>query len=436
MREFKDQEILMICYFFPPIKSVAVLRSYYLHLELKKYFSKVHVLSTRNSRFMTIEELPVKADSITLLPTFDYRTIMNLWHPGQTHYSEEKKQGWIRWLIYLNYSFPFNLLLGEGGLLYILTGFWQAARIVRKHKIQYVYSSFMPYSDHVIAHLVKRFFPNVVWIADFRDLHVDPIYQHIFFEGFQHWCNKKILSPADIVTTVSRGLAGQLKRYHPRVEVLRNGIGQLSNFGRGDESSRPSKFTITYTGSMYGEERDPSLLFDVIASLTKKGTIAADKIQLRYAGKDGVTWNRFVQKYSLEHLSEEKGLLPLSNALQLQKTTHLNLLLSSSHPALTGVLTGKFYEYLASGNPVILILNGSKDTEFESLFDELGAGLVVYNRPEDQGTLEHYVSKCYREWLKSGHLKHNIPAEKLAPYCWDFIALNFLKLLPIQNQTI
>ena len=184
MTSFQEQEILRVSYYSPPIKSVAVMRAYYLHLELKKYFGAVHVLTTSNRNRLHQEPLPLQADSLHIVPTFDYRTITNLGKKRRTHFSEEKKKGWVRWLLNVNNSFPFNLPIGEGGLIYIICGFFQAAWLIRQRKVSHVFSSFMPYSDHIIAGLLTLFFnKKIPWLADFRDLHVEPIYRHIVWES-------------------------------------------------------------------------------------------------------------------------------------------------------------------------------------------------------------------------------------------------------------
>ncbi|MBK8350048.1 MAG: hypothetical protein IPL08_21440 [Saprospiraceae bacterium] len=82
----------------------------------------------------------------------------------------------------------------------------------------------MPYADHVVAWLLKKKHPHVKWVADFRDLHIEPIYKNILWPGLQRWFEKKILRHADVVTSVSEGLSSKLKDYHPNVLTLTKGV--------------------------------------------------------------------------------------------------------------------------------------------------------------------------------------------------------------------
>jgi hypothetical protein len=434
MTSFKEQEILMLSYYFPPIKSVAVLRGYYLHLELKKYFSAVHVLTTSNRKRLQQEPLPLQADSLLIVPTLDYRTITNLGKKRRTHFSEEKKKGWVRWLLNVNNSFPFNLLIGEGGLVYILCGFFQAVRLVRQRQLSHVYSSFMPYSDHVIAWLLTLFFPKkITWIADFRDLHVDPIYRHVILEKFQHRVWRTLLSRASLVTTVSEGLAKHLRHYHPKVHVMRNGIGHL-NFTPQKPLPKAEKFTIAYTGSMYKDERDPSIFLEALRQLLAQGLIPESRLQLRYAGKDSATWCFFTKKYSLEHLLLDEGLVSFENSATIQQNAQINLLLTSSHPELAGVVTGKFCEYLAAGRPILLLINGTQDAEFEDIFEKIKAGIVVYTHEDSIPIVRQFLIEKFCEWQKAGIVARQISSEALAPFMWKNLVKKLMDALPENEQ--
>ncbi|MFQ5447207.1 MAG: hypothetical protein ACE5FF_09745 [Saprospiraceae bacterium] len=422
MTSFHSVDMLLLTYYFPPIKSVGVLRNYYLHREMKKYFRQVHVLTTSNRTRLTQEQLPFTAGSLLVAPTFDYRTIGSFIEKGQTHISEEKKRGWILWLLKINDSFPFNLLFGEGGFVYIIYGTIKAVRLIRKTPVSHVYSSFRPYSDHVIAWLLTLFFPKkITWIADFRDLHVDPMYRHIVWESLQHRVWRRLLSRAALVTTVSEGLAKHLRRYHPRVHVMRNGIGQLTPVA-GDEVLQQKKFTIAYTGSMDGDERDPAILLKALQQLIHEKSVPGTKIQLHHAGKDSAMWKALMRKYGLAELLCDEGMVPLKKSGIIQRSAHINLLLTSARPDSTGAFTGKFYEYLAARHPILLIINGSEDEEFETVFAQTNAGHLAYAQDGSIAAVKDFILAKYSEWDETGKVAPVIAQKDIESFRWPHLA--------------
>jgi hypothetical protein len=75
---------------------------------------------------------------------------------------------------------------------------------------------------------------------------------------------KKYSSSADVLTTVSEGLAEKLRPYNPAVAVLRNSI---ENHFQLPDPARSNHFTITYTGSMFLDTRNARPLFEAVKNL-------------------------------------------------------------------------------------------------------------------------------------------------------------------------
>jgi hypothetical protein len=415
------KKILLLSYYYPPIHSIATRRNFHISQNFQKYFSKVFVFTTQNNRFLAKNHENTEGVIVESIFTFDYRTLA-YWLSGKeqresTHFSEQTKQNpFIQFFaVRLLNSFPFNLLFHEGGIIYTFICFFKAVRLIEKEKITHLYSSFRPYSDHFTVYLLKIFFPKLYWVADFRDLHIEPQYRHIVFEPFQHWCNKQILKKADIVTTVSEGLSNNLKRYKSNVYVLRNNvIFENLNF----EKKPFPKFTIAYTGSMFGDERNPSLFLEVIKDLENEKILRGSNCQILYAGKDTDVWLNWIKRFDLEEVFESKGMIDAQAAINIQRNAHINLLLTSATPESTGQMTGKFYEYLAAKNPIIVLIDGTQDLEFESIIHNLNAGCVVYNN-QSFDELYTFMLQKFNEWQNTGDVKPTIDTEKLKELSWE-----------------
>ncbi len=420
----KNEPLLILAYFYPPIKIIAVLRSYYFSQYVAPYFSGIHVVTTSNRHRLPTENLPItEGVKIHEAITFDYRTLSTLRSRSSVGFQENTKaNAFVKFIIKLNKSFPTNLLWGEGGLIYILHSFFIALKLIRKHKIETVYSSFSPYSDHIVARLLKIFYPKLFWIADFRDLHVEPHYDIVFWRPFQHWCNRQILKKANLITTLSDGLAKHLHPYHSNVYVFKNGIAPLSiNYPNSAfEDLVQTKFTITYTGSMYGDERNPRLLLEILTELVGENILTISNFQLVYAGKDTQVWLEWMKCFDLIPFFKSQGMVSLAEAQKLQRTTHLNLLLTTATPEWSGVMTGKFYEYLAAKQPILILINGTQDIEFETIMNNLNAGCVAYN-DRSHDVLRAFILKLFYQFQNTGRVEQTIFTEKLKELEWQFM---------------
>ena len=287
----------------------------------------------------------------------------------------------------------------------------------------FVTRSFRPYSDHVVAWLLKRRFPHLFWIADFRDLHVDPANRNVTWPYMQKKINRIFFRKADLITTVSAGLEHHLKYYGPLTHVLYNGIGKYPTNSR--IKNKLPHFTIAYTGSLFKDKRKPNRLLESIQKLIKANR---DNICINYAGRDSASWQAYIKKYQLDDYFVDHAFLPLDEARQLQENAHVNLLLTYSSQNLSGNLTGKLYEYFAARKPIISIINGPRDSEIEQLFKRLKAGLVVYH-DDNNATIKihHFLLGLYTQWKEKGSVDYAIPHEALAQFRWPYLFDSMMK---------
>ncbi|MCB0667161.1 MAG: hypothetical protein KDC80_15140 [Saprospiraceae bacterium] len=389
---------ILIHYFFPPIHSGAISRNYYFSLEFAKRFDRIFVITTSNRRVLAGETKPLPSNmEVIEAATFDYRTVVGR-HSKITHLPEGRKKGSLfRMLVKLQKTLPFHFLLGEGGLLYIYSALRAGSRILQKHDVSLIYSSFGPYADHLIACILKKKHKDLRWVADFRDLLVEPLYQNVYFEDLQKRWEQRLLRHADLVTTISEGLKKHLVRYKRPVLNVPRGVS-LRNFN----GNHFEKFTICYTGSLYRDFRDGDYFFFVLAKLIEDGLIDAGNIQFYYAGRDGSQFVKWLDRYNLRDIYWDHGFISQKETFEIQNRSHLQLLLTSATEKWGGVLTGKVFEYLEAGNPIVVLIKGDKDREFEDFIFNTGGGIVCYDPPQNDYLLKEFLLNQFKEWEKTG----------------------------------
>jgi len=428
-----QKKLLIVSYYLPPTKTVAALRIFNFHFEAKKYFSDIHCITTSNRNLFQKENYSFDDSNTSVIPTWDLRWFLlkkNDASPGLK--GRDKNSFLFRYFTKIIHSFPFNILLADGGFIYILKGYSTSKKRIKEHNINYIFSSFKPFADHLICYLLKRWNPNLFWVADFRDLHVDEVRKNVFLPEFQLWFNQKILKKANIVTTVSDGLANHLKQLHSDVYVLRNGISILNQI---DLSFPPyEKFTISYTGSLYEGQRNPEILFKTIQRLINEKKIDAENINIKYAGNDKELWMEWLEKYNLQNIGICHNSLPFKESLEIQKRSQVNLLLTWASQSTQGVLTAKFYEYVAAKNPILTLINGTRDQEFEKIFQAFSEGVVAYNNAESEKRIQSFILNLYDNWKNNTIVKNEISPDQLKQFYWKEMIPPFLDYIFQKNN--
>lgn len=383
---------LLIHYYFPPIHSIGCRRNYGFAKEWKQSYDVVKILTTTNNGILPKDEsMSTSGFAITSLKTDDYRTRSLRYSKKQKiHYTSSSKDNAVsKLLVKTIHSYPFNLWMGEGGSQYIKDGIKLGTAFLRKYPEATIYSSFRPYADHAIASHLKTVFPKARWIADFRDADIDPLYRLYLNRWWQARFNRRILKSADKIITVSDGVTDLMSKYHHTVETVPNGV-----------TIRPIKpsyepFTISYTGSLYGEHRDPSVLFQAVRDLVDTGILKEENLKLIYAGKDGKQYIDYASTYRLDHLVDNRQMISLAESQMIQSKSHINLLLTSSTPEYQGILTGKLYEYIGAQNPILAIVKGGRDKEIDAFFGQYQLGHIHYTESGDLQTLKDWIVNLY-----------------------------------------
>lgn len=393
-----------------------------------KKFREVSVVTSSNSTKLMQEVMPTEPNiRIYQAYTFDYRTVAGI-RTQNNHWSEDQKNNRLYYFISrLQKTLPFHFVIGEGGFIYIYNAFRKGKSIINSGGVDVIYSSFGPYADHLVAYMLKCKFPSIKWIADFRDLQVEPLYKNVFLNKWQRKIEKRLLQKADIVTTVSQGLAYHLKKYGRTTLAISRGVQR-----RLKSKKTYDKFTICYTGSLYRQFRDATYFFEELARLVHSEYISPDEVQFLYAGRDSAQFQIWIDEYRLGKIYKDLGLLSKAATWEVQNQSHLQLLLTTSTTEWNGVLTGKLFEYLESGNGIIVLVKGVRDLEFERLMQDTGAGSVFYDPPIEKQDLNGYLLDQYVSWKNTGSIAMEINTTFLEDQMsWSYQAEKMLKGLGI-----
>ncbi len=430
--------IIYISYYFPPIHSIAVQRNYNIVNSLANLGNRLFVLTTSNKYIFPKDDKVLKGVDISCLMTFDYRTILSFIMPRRNniHFSSEQKSNrLLKWLIKVNESIPFNLLFGEGGLIYILHGLIKIKKISTniKSKPIVIITSFRPTANIIIGYLYKILKKDVFWIVSFHDAPYLEKRNNLVLVEFQEKCWKFLFRKADLVFTVTKGVGQAIKNYQVNPIVLLNGINV-----RTPKSLKNNKFIITFTGSLYKDLIDPEILFKATETLIENGNIDKENIEIIYAGKDGKEWTTWANNYpKTKSIITSKGIVNNEEAYKLQESSNINLMLTWNDKNYSGNLTGKFYEYVGALNPILAIVKGQHDNEIEDSFRELKCGTIIYEY--DHNSIENtmsFILQNYKCWKEGNFINAINKVENISSHSWQSRAQDIEDIIckSINNQ--
>ena len=429
--KIKSSTCIFISYYFPPIKSVGVIRNFHLAQIFHKIFTDLYILTTSNQQILPKEEADLSSfNSIELINTIDYRTIIQRFYTKNknTHYPESVKQNkLIQWLIKANESLPFNLFVGEGGLLYLIDGYSKAKKIIKRTNTKtFVITSFRPTANVLIGFLLKVNYPHIIWINSFQDAPYDPIRKNTIIPNLQNYLWRKMLKQSNLNITTSQGVKNSIDSLNNDTITFENGADFRENLTHSSE-----QFTISYTGSLYHDLRDPSLLFEALTHLVFSEKIQVNKLKIIYMGKDIAKWKSFCDTYpllfnafSIENISER------NYSLEIQQKSHINLMLTWSEGSQGGTIPAKLYEYIGAGNYIISLVKGVENSDLSHLLTILQIGSVYqYGKTDDLEKLKSELLNLYTLWLNGAYEPPHIPSHLEDTLSWSTKQSELSKLL-------
>lgn len=241
-----------------------------------------------------------------------------------------------------------------------------------------------------------------LWVADFRDP-VDYERNSIGISRFVYSrIQRKIVAAADVVTAVSKGIAAKLDDppQGTRPIVLYNGFDSedcdLSDIRNTDrEYDRALRFA--YVGSLYGGERDISVIFDALKDLLENGRIRANRLQFSYAGNDFRVLREQASRFGQQSILVDHGRVTRKEALGIQGMADIVVVSTWNTEQDQGVIPGKLFECFMLRKPILGVVGGEKPcSEFKSLVERVGAGFV-YEEAGDRSGQSRYLRQYLEE---------------------------------------
>lgn len=158
--------------------------------------------------------------------------------------------------------------------------------------------------------------------------------------------------------------------------------------------SRTEKFTITYTGSLYGL-RNPSILIAALEQLLARGTLSLDRIRLLLVGRIGEDVASDIARSPVHVCTEIIPYRPHAESIRLLQSSDVALLVIDRSTDSAAIVPGKVFEYLGAGKAILAL--APHGSAVEDLLTETGAGVVCQTVEECSAVLAQW----YQRWQRN-----------------------------------
>jgi glycosyltransferase involved in cell wall biosynthesis len=269
--------------------------------------------------------------------------------------------------------------------------FKKACELIENEGIINVITTSPPHSTQLIGLKIKKKYPALNWIADLRDPWTDIYYYKQFYPTFiskmiDQRFEKSVLKKADKIITVGVSLKNlfslKIKGLENKTEVITNGYDE-DDF-TGITPIIPPMFTITYVGTLSDIYPIDGFL-NAVQIFKDKG----NEIILRFIGTVSKSQKDLIQSKSGDSILEFIPYVNHTAAIQYMLKTSVLLLIIPDHKSNKSIITGKIFEYIASGKPIVCI--GPLDGD--------AAGII--GNKEYGKTFSYMDSKGISEYLAS-----------------------------------
>lgn len=328
-----------------------------------------------------------------------------------------KKTGWKE---NLSVWLRGNLFIPDARCWWIRPSVRFLKRYLKEHPVDAIISTGPPHSMHLIAkELHKKF--NIPWVADFRDPWTDiDFYKDLKLtrrsDRKHHRLERQVLSEATRVVTVGWDCAKGLENHGANnVAVITNGYDffDISN----ENYQKTSILTMSHIG-IIGANRNPEMFWEAISELDIP-------MKIRLIGQIDNSVIESIKRHNIENYVEIIPYIPHNQVIEEQQKSDVLLLFVNNTPNAKGILTGKLFEYIASGRPILSI--GPKNGDSARILNETQSGVTVdFNDKEKmKSVIRDFVEKYNDNQLIT---RHNEMVEK---YSRRNLTKDFVKLLNV-----
>lgn len=431
----KPLNVLLVTYSFPPVGGTGVMRA----ASLARYFPaegiRLDVLTARNASAVgfdptLLKEIPAEVTvhrTLTLdLPFGIKKRIKKLITGGKPNRDTAAAvpagaPTFLKRVLQ-------DALLPDPQVTWLPILTFAARHIIRKRKIDLVLITVPPFSSVLLVEKLRRKFPCLPIVVDFRDEWLSSTIDLVSFSRSQRALNvarkaeASAVANATAVVAVTEAARREIRARYPqepdsKFQLIPNGFDatRLRRSAPTAKTRSGNKIELAFIGSIYGST-DPTSLVQALQSLPRE---VKSRFKLRFIGH--IEEPRYREALlQLGEMVELKGFVPQKEALVAVNEADYALLIT--HDPLN--VAAKFYDYIGAAKLILATVH--PEGEVRRLLEELRAGWWVGSR-DVEGIRRLFIETAARGNSQLASFKPDL--EKIAQYERKALAHRYACLL-------
>ena len=378
--------VLLVNYTFPPIGGVNVLRVASLARYLPQHNIRVDVLTTRNPSSVgtdpsLLNDMPAAVTvhrTITLDLPFGIKKTIKRLLTGSKPPTEQASQNTPVAKPNPLKRFVQDALLPDPQVTWVPILTRAAHRIVRDRKIDLVLISCAPFSTLRLAETLRKQFPGLPIVLDFRDEWLSTTFDVASFNfsrterarEFSIAAEARAVSSATSVVSVTEAARREIRSRYPqqpdqKFQYIPNGFDatRLARAQSAPPARADSRIVLAYVGTVYAST-EPTKMVEALKSLPEN---IRSRFLIRFIGHIEEPRYR-AALLELGDMVELQGYLPQREALAAMSEADYVLLIT--HDRLN--VSAKFYDYIGATKPILACVH--PDGDVRRLIQQLRTG--------------------------------------------------------------
>lgn len=381
------KKVLIICYYWPPSGGGGVQR----WLKFAKYLPEngwePTVVVPENPDYPVYDETleaEVRSDQkVIRVPVFEpYRWFRKLTGGAKNKnigaaLTSTKKKGWMDHLIIWGRG---NLIIPDLRRFWIKPVHRELRKYIAAEKPDVLVTTGPPHSLHLIGKRLKSDFPELKWVADFRDPwtkidYFEELKPTLLARKIHMRLERQVVQSADHVICVTKETTADFKKVGSR-----SGITITNGFDPDDlkigEVKKSAGFRIAHIGHFMAN-RNSGDFWASLQELCAEIPEFEENLAIDLVGKVDYSIHETARRLSLSEKVHDHGYVSHHEAVRFQKASGLLVLIINQSGNPKGMIPGKLFEYIASGTPVLLI--GPEKGDAADIIRQTNAGWVCSN---------------------------------------------------------
>ncbi len=283
----------------------------------------------------------------------------------------------------------------------------QVLRVERYHA---VFSSAPPYTAHLVAKSLSRAarLPLVTdfrddWLGNPRHTYPTPLHRRLHAR-----LEREVLRASDRVVAINRHIAEGLRRRHPgvlpddAVHVIPQGFDP-EDFLVPPAPRPQGKMRLLYAGVFYDAQKPDFFLRGLHEFITRRPEARA-MVEALFVGLLPAAAVELVEDLGMADLVTGAGYLPHRETVAHLRAADVLWMTIGDRPGAEGISTGKLFEYLGAGKPILALI---PDGMAREALEPCGAATIV--PPADVPAISRALETLFDRW-RMGALPRPDPA--------------------------